>query len=125
MQKLIVTYKPYNYKVNMYLSNWFPLIGSGWSITIFNIAFIKYTYYSDAPTTICWDITPEQDKAGFGSTHQTMMHEYCHTVLKNLIGSYHYWTWCIWDYSRFWIKWDDKPIEQRVEELRKTLVNPY
>ena len=127
--KQIISYKPYPYQVTMYLSDWFPLIGSGWSITLLNIAFIKYTYYVNPDgtktTQIAWDISLEQDVAGFGSTHQTMMHEYSHTVLKKQIGTVKYDAWCIYDYGRFWISHDKKPIEIRVEEIRKTLVNPY
>jgi|ERR1035437_5563639 hypothetical protein len=127
--KQIVSYKPYNYQLTVHLSTWFPFFNFvGWSITLLRIAFVKYTYWMNQgkeTNMICWDITPEQDAQGLGSTHRTMMHEYSHLVLKNQIGSWHYFTWCIWDYMRFWIKHDDKPIEQRVEQIRLTLTNPY
>ena len=123
--KQTYSFQPYNFSLTVYLSSWFPFIGSGWFVG-FSKAFVKYTYYqSPLDNIICWDITAEQDAQGFGSTHRTMMHEYSHLILKHLIGSFHYWSWCIKDYIRFWIKHDLKPIEIRVEEIRKTLINPY
>ena len=99
-----VSYKPYNFDLTIYLGSWFPFFGSGWSITLLNIAFVKYTKYANGD--ICWDITPEQDAQGYGSTHRTMLHEYSHLVLKKQIGTFHYCAWAIWDYMRFWIKHD-------------------
>lgn len=125
--KVIVSYKPYDYKLTVYLSDVFPLFKfSGWCITLLGIAFVKYTYYKNAPTVICWDITPEQDAEGYGSTHRTCMHEYSHVVLKKQIGTIKYGLWCVWCYViLFWVKHDDKKIEQRVEEIMYTLINPY
>jgi hypothetical protein len=122
--KQIVNYKPYDYKLTVYLSDIFPLFNYvGWSITLLKIAFVRYTRYSNG--VICWDITPEEDAKGYGSTHRTIMHEYSHLVLKNEIGSFHYYTWCIWDYIRVWVPHNEKPIEKRVEEIRLILINPY
>jgi hypothetical protein len=118
--KQTYSFQPYNYTLSIFLSNWFPLFGfSGWCITLLKIAFVKYTRYSNG--IICWDITPEQDQEGFGSTHRTMMHEYSHLVLKMQIGTWHYCTWAIWDYMRFWVSHDKKSLEQRVENIRLTL----
>ena len=123
--KQTVSYKPYDYKLTVHLSTFFPLFNFvGWSITLLKISFVKYTYYPNTKI-ICWDLTSEEDAKGYGSTHRTMMHEYSHLVLKNQIGLYHYYTWCIWDYIRFWVDHNSKPIEIAVEKIRLTLINPY
>lgn len=109
--KKIVKYQPYNYELTVYLSSWFPLFGQG--LYIFGKAFVKYVYYVNTKI-ICW-----------GETEDVIMHEYSHLVSRKQRGFINFWSNIIWDYIRFWIKHNNKKMEQEANKIKGSLYQGY
>lgn len=91
---MLVTYKPYNYNLNVYSSSWFPFWGQGWFVG-FNTAFVKYVYYTvngKKTKVICKK-----------ETEDVIKHEYSHFVLyKTRYNGIFKWIKYVWAYLSWW-----------------------
>jgi len=104
--KRSVKYKDYPI-MTCYMSTWFPLFGQG--LCLGSIAFVRYVFYKDTKVIS----TPD--------TEDVVKHEYAHYLQGYFYGWTRYYLIAIRDYTRFWIKHDDKPIEIEANRLKGLL----
>lgn len=104
--KKIVQYKNYP-PMTCFLSSWFPFFGQG--LYFFGVAFVKYVYYKKTKV-ICWIDTIDVEK-----------HEYSHFISRLKRGFFNFWFCIIWDYLRFDIPHDSKPMEIEANKIKNTL----
>lgn len=105
--KKVIKYLDYP-KMTCYISTWFPLFGQG-IFAGFSTAFVKFIFYKGTKT-VCNE-----------ETEDVVAHEYSHFISRQKRGWFNFWANIIWDYLRFWIKHDSKPMEIEANKIKDTI----
>ncbi len=94
--------------MTVHLSSWFPFFGQGWFVG-FSTAFVKFVFYKGTKVVCNED------------TEDVVRHEYSHLISRQQRGFFNFWVSIFWDYIRFWVKHDSKPMEVEANKIRTTL----
>lgn len=94
--------------MTIYFSSWFPLFSQGIYLG-FSTAIVKFVYYKETKI-VCNE-----------ETEDVVKHEYSHFISRQERGWFNFWINIIWDYLRFWIKHDFKPMEIEAEKIKDAL----